>query len=30
MVAKFAELQGLLKFQLKRLSGQSASLIEYK
>ena len=30
VIAKFAELQGVLKFQLRRLSGQAVSLIEYK
>jgi len=30
VAAKFAELQGLLKFYLGQLSGQSSSLIEYK
>lgn len=30
IIAKFAELQGFLKFQLRRLSGQSISPIEYK
>jgi GT2 family glycosyltransferase len=30
VIAKFAELQGVLKFQLRRLSGQAISLIEYK
>jgi len=30
MLAKFAELQGLLKFQMQRLSGRTGSLIEYK
>ena len=29
-VAKFAELQGVLKFYLRQLNGQSATLIEYK
>ena len=29
-VAKFAELQGVLKFYLRRLSGQPTALIEYK
>ena len=30
VIAKFAELQGLLKFQLRRLSGRAGQLIEYK
>jgi len=30
VLAKFAELQGLLKFQLRRLSGRAGPLIEYK
>ena len=30
VIAKFAEFQGLMKFYLRRLSGQSATLIEYK
>ena len=30
VIAKFAEFQGLMKFYLRRLSGQSGTLIEYK
>jgi hypothetical protein len=30
VLAKFAELQGVLKFQLRRLSGRAGPLIEYK
>ena len=29
-VAKFAELQGMLKYYLRHLSGRSVALIEYK